>query len=410
MQQDEHADPGTYDDGDNNDVGLKLGTNEAYDDDTMNAHASADEDDELPEDWLLALGQWASRICYVFDTASDAIGGPHGMLLRFYLYDDEGQLPRESIEYSFENMEFYAAKGLCLGPEFLDPSLNSSTAKSDASIDLVRSWYQQCTCRNWQPESRVLPTRLVQDCKEDWALRESKTMGNVYQYGELNIAATGYDDGDKGLFCMRDPIPSNQFPIHLDFELRGEQGERSTVNGFYIKARGRGFVDDVIRGPLNSRGWVAQERALSPAIVHYTPKVIWWECGCMIANEALPGGQAEWDPYREYTPWQVRSLGVAEKESIYEFWKRFIGFYAATKITFEKDRFPAATGIARILGKMLNERFIAGFWEGDIARSLLWGCYGVASIPSAQVAPSWSWASMPQKLSPPYLDVPDNVA
>lgn len=53
------------------------------------------------------------------DTASDVIGGSYGMRLLFYLFDDEGHLHRNASEDSFEDMEFYEAEGLCLGPEFL---------------------------------------------------------------------------------------------------------------------------------------------------------------------------------------------------------------------------------------------------------------------------------------------------
>ncbi|KAK2776669.1 hypothetical protein CKAH01_12319 [Colletotrichum kahawae] len=182
MQQGQDTGPETYDDDDDDSA-----TDEEFDQESTGT-ATADEDDELSEDWLLALGQWASRICYVcqsflngtsysagsywerktsvyhaslvslkqsvhagcplcrqlsisldklfkeselgaagdawhverkVDTASDVIGGSYGMRLLFYLFDDEGHLHRNASEDRFEEMEFYEAEGLCLGPEFL---------------------------------------------------------------------------------------------------------------------------------------------------------------------------------------------------------------------------------------------------------------------------------------------------
>ncbi|EQB45287.1 hypothetical protein CGLO_15862 [Colletotrichum gloeosporioides Cg-14] len=217
-------------------------------------------------------------------------------------------------------------------------------------------------------------------------------MGDVYQYGEFNIAATGYDHGAQSLFNTRDAVPSQQFPVYVDFHSRRKDAEH--FEGYYIKVNERGFYEAVIDGPLNSRGWVAQEWALSPAVVHYTPKETWWDCSDIIACETFMTGSENWDPSEIYKHRRIRALSDDNKEPIYRFWRQFVELYVRTKTTFEKDRFPAAAGIARILGNMLHEGFIAGIWEGDIVRSLVWECLDNVSIPSAPLAPSWSWASV----------------
>lgn len=345
---------------------------------------------------------------------------------------------------------------------------------------MVRSWYQRCTCRQWQSNSRVLPTRLVrvwrphqgntdiranlcetdslpvstpyvtlshrwgpsqflklqksnrhewnqaiptdrllnvfkdamyiavelsihyiwidslciiQDCQNDWA-HESGRMRDVYRYGEFNIAATGYENGERGLFSKRDAIPSKHFPVYLNSNLVGVNRFEYNFNGFYINANGNGFREFIVNSSLNSRGWVAQERTLSPAIVHYTPKEVWWECSEMIANETMPSGLENWNLRSRWSTGHLRSLEGVEKEEIHNFWRRFIRFFADTKLTLDKERLPAVAGIARILRDMLNEKYVAGIWENDIARSLVWACRSDISIPSTQLVPSWSWASV----------------
>lgn len=234
---------------------------------------------------------------------------------------------------------------------------------------------------------------IIQDCQNDWA-RESGRMGDVYRYGEFNIAATGYDNGEPGLFSKRDAIPSKHFPVYLNSNFVDMNHVEYNFNGLYINANEFGFIELIVGSPLNSRGWVAQERTLSPAIVHYTPKEVWWECSDMIANETMPSGLENWNLESNGSTGHLRSLEGVEKEEIHKFWRRFIRFYANTKLTLDKDRLPAVAGIARILRDMLNEKYIAGIWENDIARSLVWGCRGDLSMPSTQLVPSWSWASV----------------
>lgn len=234
---------------------------------------------------------------------------------------------------------------------------------------------------------------IIQDCQNDWA-HESGRMGDVYRYGEFNIAATGYENGERGLFSKRDAIPSKHLPVYSNFKLVDENPFEWNFNGFYINANHNGFREFIVESPLNSRGWVAQERTLSPAIVHYTPKEVWWECSDMIANETMPSGLENWNRKSNWSTGHLRSLEGVEKEEIHNFWTRFIWFYATTKLTLDKDRLPAVAGIARILSDMLNEKYIAGIWENDIARSLVWKCGSDISIPSTQLVPSWSWASV----------------
>ncbi|CAI0643638.1 unnamed protein product [Colletotrichum noveboracense] len=234
---------------------------------------------------------------------------------------------------------------------------------------------------------------IIQDCQNDWA-RESGRMGDVYRYGEFNIAATGYDNGESGLFGRRDAIPSNHFPVYLNSKFVNWSHVEYNFNGFYISANEFGLHKFIVNSPLNSRGWVAQERTLSPATVHYTPKEVWWECSDITANETMPSGLENWNKEGDWSTGHLRSLEGVEKEEIHNFWRRFILFFANTKLTFDEDRLPAVAGIARILSDMLNEKYIAGVWENDIARSLAWACRSDISIPSTQLVPSWSWASV----------------
>ena len=248
---------------------------------------------------------------------------------------------------------------------------------------------------------------IIQDSKEDWE-HEAKRMGGVYSNGEFNIAATGYEDGASGLFGERKALPLVHTPLYVDFVLVDEKRETEAAHaGIYVRADEDEFRHKVTFGPLNDRAWVAQERTLSPAIIHYTPEKIYWECNQSIASEAFLNGAYAWRETTGSGRDRIRSLSrQSERQQIYSFWRTFINRYAGMEMTFNRDRFPAVAGIARLLGELIDDNLIAGFWEGDLIRSLVMERHIVprSCIMPEQLAPSWSWASLCAGASAPWID------
>lgn len=241
---------------------------------------------------------------------------------------------------------------------------------------------------------------IIQDSKdgEDWT-NEAMRMGDVYTYGEFNIAATGYKDGSSGLFSERE-APLRIYPlVPLKCAVRGEHGSKHSFDGIYVNFRPFEFDSQITGGPLNHRAWVAQERILSPAVLHFTPEQVWWECSRLIANEGFSPGRDKWKSTEKSPAGIIRSLNPeSNREDIYSFWRNFISYYAGAELTFEQDRLPAAAGIASVIGELIDDNLIAGIWEGDLIRSLVMERHATASsIPSAKLAPSWSWASFKAK-------------
>lgn len=237
---------------------------------------------------------------------------------------------------------------------------------------------------------------IIQDSKdgEDWT-HEARRMGDIYTYGEFNIAATGYEDGSSGLFSER-KAPLRIYPlVSLKCVMRGRDGSKRSFDGIYGGFDSGEFDRQITQGPLNDRAWVAQERILSPAVLHFTPEHVWWECSRLIANEGFSPGRNIWESTGESPTGIIRSLNTgSNREDIYSFWRNFISYYAAADMTVEQDRLPAAAGIASVIGELIDDNFFAGIWEGDLIRSLIMHRSAtVASIPSAKLAPSWSWAS-----------------
>lgn len=238
---------------------------------------------------------------------------------------------------------------------------------------------------------------ILQGSKEDWE-REAARMGDYYRYAQCNLSASGYEGSSMGLFSERTALSFLNYPIRTDCVLASKRSE-TRYEGIYIRTNEDDFSDDIIHGPLGSRGWVAQERALSPGILHFTQRQMWWECTERITNEAFPIINLPWTHSQGLGAGAVRSISAGSSlDDIYESWHNFVKHYATTKLTFETDRFPALIGIARVYGTLLNDNFIAGMWEGDLLRSLLWtnlwGEKAGRMRPAHSIAPSWSWASL----------------
>lgn len=262
---------------------------------------------------------------------------------------------------------------------------------------------------------------ILQDCRDDWA-SEAARMGDIFRHAKCNIAASGYKDGKTSLFKERTPLPLTTFPLHLDRVLVGDKETvghdvRTQFKGIYVRGDKAEFYDEITEGPLNSRGWVAQERALSPATLHFTPKQMWWECRSHIASESFPYIDLPWDlarKYRTFGPDALRSLSTkSDVQEVYLSWNNFVSYYAATDLTVQSDRFPALHGIARAFGELNKDNLIAGFWEGDLIQSLAWWVSEknrARKIPCTQRAPSWSWAYLCVPHDPAYCATGGNAS
>lgn len=280
------------------------------------------------------------------------------------------------------------------------PTLIKDAMYMTCQLDIEYIWID-CLC-------------ILQGSKEDWKL-EAANMGDYYRYAQCNLSASDYlDSSTTELFSERMALSFVNYPIRTDFSLVSEVNEQEVetyYEGIYIRADSGLFQHDIIEGTLASRGWVAQERALSPGILHFTPRQMWWECTEHVVNEAFPTITLPWLTAQSFGAGAIRLLNAESSlGEIYDSWHDFVRHYATTMLTFETDRFPAVVGIARIYaGALHDDNFIAGMWEGDLVRSLAWSTDKKARrIPSVQIAPSWSWASLSSSYSLAYIGSPIN--
>jgi Heterokaryon incompatibility protein (HET) len=137
---------------------------------------------------------------------------------------------------------------------------------------------------------------ILQGSRHDWE-KESANMATIYANSYLNIAASLSSGSRRGLFTQRWTTPLS---YNSDFETLPKRPVKSfVITDCYKQANIRGrysmsfahehikllmegssfyYSDVPQKTPLISRGWVYQERLLSPRTVHFHTSELIWEC------------------------------------------------------------------------------------------------------------------------------------
>ncbi|KAK5655793.1 hypothetical protein OQA88_5331 [Cercophora sp. LCS_1] len=189
----------------------------------------------------------------------------------------------------------------------------------------------------------------------------------------------------------------------------------------------------------DSHGWVQQERILSRRVVHFGKKQVFWECEELMASETYPEGTNQSLPSFINQPLRIGgrvlppgptpngliqeagvplnpvkkshgAWGPTWMQSLSAFnakdemrpsnekvglWSSIVEAYTSASLTFEADKLPAFSGIAKYFQPFFGGKYLAGIWGQDMHRFLAWcseGGGGVRVRPYR--APSWSWASI----------------
>jgi hypothetical protein len=279
-----------------------------------------------------------------------------------------------------------------------------------------------------QPKSHItLFTRtrcIIQDDVDDWA-KESATMKDVYGNTAFSIAATAARDGSDGLFSYRNLKRSLPIKVQVDFLHEPDYIPSGT---YWVGPEGPRHHSIIDPAPLNQRTWVIQERFLSPRIIHFTDKLLFWECRESFNSEIWPEGHASISPiYVAATgdlwglKWwlnDIKRYGVTQcgdeqsTRNFYHLWQGFRIAYTTCFLTNGNDVLVALSGIAQEIATYTQDEMIAGLWKRYLIEELCWltrkGLKHLANplfehsvnFPRAEPrrppftsGPSWSWVS-----------------
>ncbi|KAF2821528.1 HET-domain-containing protein [Ophiobolus disseminans] len=233
---------------------------------------------------------------------------------------------------------------------------------------------------------------IIQDDDDDWQ-NESRKMEQIFNVAYCTIGASSAKSSLDGF--LTNPLPRDV--VALPF---------GTGNAAYACIDIDDFHGDVELGPLNSRGWVLQERALSRRTIFFTSTQVYWECGADIHCETLA--------HLENT--KVALLGDANFPNaavghykdgrqllIQDLYERYSGL-AFTK---SADRAVAVLGLQERLARTFNTKAAFGLFEAYFARGLLWKrrdfqLMNTIPQPRGRRIPSWSSLSKEGRIK--YMD------
>jgi hypothetical protein len=240
---------------------------------------------------------------------------------------------------------------------------------------------------------------IIQDSDSDWQ-EQAALMSQFYHNSYLNIAATHAIDGRHGCFSFRNPQLIS--PIKVKLEWGPRPGVYYCVKAYFWKM-------NVLETPLQRRGWVCQERFLSPRTLHFAARQLFWECRESSLCEQFPLRMPSQVTYSLSTGIALhvrgsemrRNANMAADSSLdaFNIWNMIVGRYSLCALTYESDKLIAIAGLASKLEKEIKSQYLAGLWRKHLAYQLLWNIGGrTAEAPRLRtreyIAPTWSWASI----------------
>ncbi|PKY04370.1 HET-domain-containing protein [Aspergillus campestris IBT 28561] len=210
-------------------------------------------------------------------------------------------------------------------------------------------------------------------------------------------------------------------------------------------------VDPLDRSELNQRGWVLQERLLSPRTLHFDKDQMYLESETSIIAE--DGSEIKTQLFslsllllRELQSWSDHGIPKHEGCSLIEGhaiaghrphgrwdggWIQHIEDYSRRQLSVPDDKLVALSGVAKYIAMNTNGTYYAGLWESHLHEDLAWRTYPQdevrvfapdgfehqlsdvyypTQIPARYRAPSWSWASIDARIKFVPLDYGNIVA
>ncbi|KAL2875632.1 hypothetical protein SGCOL_009093 [Colletotrichum sp. CLE4] len=244
---------------------------------------------------------------------------------------------------------------------------------------------------------------IIQDDKEDWRA-EAARMASIFQGAHVTISGTKSSSPHQSYFTQSPDKYMAKRVEHCDGEGKGWFANvRQTVPHFFSSDASGEPNYSPGDFPLLNRGWVFQERLLSPRILHLGDVEMAWECNEVCACECM----GETTTYETEPRWahtkgaHARNLASAtEAKELYPDWRSTVENYKKTRLTYQNDILPAIAGVVKNMQRFRKDKYLAGIWEDSLLDDLAWqATQSVLHRPDKWTAPTWSWASVTSKIN-----------
>ncbi|KAK5653031.1 hypothetical protein OQA88_9317 [Cercophora sp. LCS_1] len=271
---------------------------------------------------------------------------------------------------------------------------------------------------------------IVQDDRDDWA-REAARMGDVYMNAHCTLATHSAQHADDGFLeesmgrekvvaagghpgsePFGDELAAYNTFAQLDPEkIATEVTSNMSTSETLFFSKGSYARHHLDRSELSSRGWVLQERVLSPRVIHFGPRgSIYFETRAGVEHIET-GVEANYHPFpgltRALEKLDLEHLGATVNsetaELAYNGWYEVLMRYSACSLSKAQDRLIAVSGVAQKMEKLTGDTFVDGLWMKTFHFCLLWLSQDGALMPNVFIqAPTWSWTSVEGKVQHPH--------
>lgn len=240
---------------------------------------------------------------------------------------------------------------------------------------------------------------IVQDSKIDW-IHEAGEMATIYSNSFLNISADAATDSTTGF--LGQPARTISLPHSISYSFTDANGTK-TERSIYVRKKGlraqelpfHTQVHADLRSKLSTRGWVFQERLLSPRTLHFSKHEMAWECRSTSECECSANS------VRSKQTASILKGFLVEPDRFHSIWREnIVPSYTSLDLTFKSDRLLAISGLVTAIGQFRRGTYVAGLWK-DSEEDLLWYVSDTeaAAKTSAENVPTWSWAAVDGKVA-----------
>lgn len=229
-------------------------------------------------------------------------------------------------------------------------------------------------------------------------------MSDYYGGAAITIAASGAQDCDHGLFNLHhEPPPKFQLPGDQTGLISMRRAMNHKLQADWNNGPGSSEL------PILSRAWIYQERMLSRRVLHFTTRELQWECReateCQCGIAATDVTNPKIDHVRAFSASDDIYNTITRYPGLLARWAHVVEEYAQLALTFDGDKLPALSGLAKQFHNSMSEhQYLAGLWYSQdrflnfhFIRGLLWTKRRqdvLSPRPKKWLAPTWSWISV----------------
>lgn len=273
--------------------------------------------------------------------------------------------------------ERYIALSYCWGPDTsgvltLNASTHAALAQGVPETQLAK------THREIVSLARALGIRyvwvdalcIIQGDAKDWE-RESKAMAEVYGNATLTVIA-GRSAATKDGFVANYSFSAQRRPSPCVLPVGGLIDAGVLVVG---------ACRSVSYGPVSGRGWCFQEKMLSRRAVVFAEQQLGFYCAVQGVWENGVTKPNLWRPRFLQRPGSStattsktakRPAHLSAQDEVLRDWYGILTQFSVCQLSNPHDVFAAIIAVSQQASRLLNSRYLAGIWECDLVRGLLW--------------------------------------